>query len=213
MVTYSIASLLFFVIAPGQSLDGWQAPDSPGIYETQSGKTVLVGVPPSKLEGKRVRYPETVKPLLVPVKSSNREARLSKHFTVRDFLCKGDKSVLAVSPKLVAKLESLIGTLQQGGYKAGKLRLMSAYRTPSYNRSIGNKTSHSRHIHGDAADVLADDFNRDGKIDKRDAQILMNAVNKLDASATFRGGASMYPPNGSHGWFVHTDTRGKATRW
>lgn len=213
MITYSIASLLFFVIAPGQTLEGWQAPESPGIYQTAGGKTALVGVPPAKLSASRVRYPEDVKPLLVPLNRSNRDVRLSAHFTINDFLCKGDKSLVAVSPKLVAKLESLIGTLRNDGYQAGKLRLLSGFRTPGYNRSIGNRTSHSRHIHGDAADVLADDFNRDGAIDKRDAQILMAAVTKLDTSATFRGGASVYPPNGSHGWFVHTDTRGKAARW
>jgi hypothetical protein len=213
MVTYSIASLLFFVIAPGQTLEGWQAPPAPGIYPASGGKTALVGVPPEKLGGARVRYPRDVKPLLVPLKGGNRDVRLSTHFTINDFLCKGDPSLVAVSPKLVAKLESLIGTLRGDGYKVEKLRLMSAFRTPGYNRSIGNRTSHSRHIHGDAADVLADDFNRDGSIDKQDAGILMAAISRLDTTQAFRGGAALYPPSGSHGWFVHTDTRGEATRW
>lgn len=213
MVHPSIASLFFAVVAPGQTLDGWRAPASPGVYETRTGKTVLVGLPPSRFFGSRVRFPENIEALLVPVKASDRTAKLSRHYTIGDFLCKGDKSVVAVSPKLVAKLESLIGTLRQQGYQAGKLRLMSAFRTPTYNRAIGNATSRSRHIHGDAADILADDFNRDGTIDRRDAMILMNAVNKLDTAGIFQGGASIYPPNGSHGWFVHTDTRGRAARW
>ncbi len=213
MVTYSIATLLFFVIAPGQTLEGWQAPDSPGIYTTTGGRTALVGVPPGRLAGGGSHYPQNVKPLLVPLKRNSPDVKLSAHFTINDFLCKGDKRVVAVSPKLVAKLESLIGTLRGDGYKVRKLRLLSGFRTPGYNRSIGNATSHSRHIHGDAADVIAQDFNADGSVNKRDAQILMSAVTKLDGSPTFRGGASMYAPNGSHGWFVHTDTRGKATRW
>ncbi|MBM3267333.1 MAG: hypothetical protein FJZ01_06775 [Candidatus Sericytochromatia bacterium] len=217
MVIYSVSSLLFFVAAPGQSVGAWQAPAAPGVYQAASGKTALVGLPPAKIAGTVApalgAYPPNVAPLLVPVTARNRDTRLSEHFKLGDFLCKGHKGVVSISPRIVAKLESLIGTLRQDGYQVGKLRLLSAYRTPGYNRAIGNETSRSRHIHGDAADVLADDFNRDGRIDRADARILMAAVDRLDKDATYRGGASMYPPAGGHGWFVHTDTRGSAVRW
>ena len=44
---------------------------------------------------------------------------------------------------------------------------MSGYRTPFYNRSIGNQTRFSRHVYGDAADIYADD-DGDGKMDDLD---------------------------------------------
>ncbi len=215
MVIYAVSSLLFFLAAPGQSVGSWQAPAAPGVYRAASGKAALVGLPPAKLAKVAGvgHYPAHIAPLLVPVTASTRETRLSEHFKLSDFLCKGHKGVVSVSPRIVAKLESLIGTLGHDGYKVGTLRLLSAYRTPGYNRAIGNVTSRSRHIHGDAADVLADDFNGDGRIDRSDARILMAAVDKLDKDPTYRGGASMYPPSGGHGWFVHTDTRGTAVRW
>jgi uncharacterized protein YcbK (DUF882 family) len=216
MVVQSVASLLFFVVSPGQTVQGWRAPQIPGIYRVDGGKTALVGVPPAKLAARATgigRYPGDVAPLLVPIKDQQLALPLSAHYRLADFLCKGHRGVVAVNPNLVAKLESLIGSLRSDGYQVRKLRLLSGFRTPGYNRAIGNRTNRSRHLHGDAADVLADDFNRDGRMDRKDAQILMAAVDRIDVLVPLRGGAAIYPPGPGHGWFVHTDTRGQSIRW
>lgn len=212
MVSNAITALFFCLLTPGQIMDGWHAPKDPGIYRVTNGLTAFVGVKPSAYPGMG-SYPADVAPLLVPIQTQDREVRLSKHFVLQDFLCKGEESVVSVSPRLVTKLEAIISDLEGSGYACPSLRLQSGYRTPGYNRAIGNVTRHSRHIHGDAADMVARDFNSDGRVDRKDAQILMATVTRLDQDPRFAGGASIYPANGSHSWFVHTDTRGKATRW
>lgn len=142
---------------------------------------------------------------------------LSRHYKLREFQGKdafvGGKKYLFVEPRLVEKLERLIVTLNAAGYPCEKLELMSAYRSPALNRAIGNVTSLSRHTYGDAADMICQDFNRDGKNDYLDAQILLAAVTKLDKETDLTGGAHLYPPTPGHGYFVHTDTRGTLVRW
>lgn len=142
---------------------------------------------------------------------------VSARYKLRDFAGKdnfvGGKKYLFVEPKLVEKLERLTSAMQAAGYACNKLELMSAYRSPWLNRAIGNTTMLSRHTYGDAADMIVTDFNRDGRADKTDATILWQMVDKLDRETSLTGGAGWYNPNGAHGYFIHTDTRGNAVRW
>lgn len=141
---------------------------------------------------------------------------ISRSFTLGQFAVKdgprGEKFMM-LSPSLLEKLETILDALNAEGYEADSLRIMSGYRTPAYNAGIGNKTRLSRHTYGDAADVLADDWDRDGRITKKDAQILYRIADKLDRTTHLKGGLSLYPPNSAHSWFVHVDTRGKLARW
>jgi hypothetical protein len=100
---------------------------------------------------------------------------------------------------------------------------MSGYRTPAYNRSLGN-VRYSRHLYGDAADILVDsdgdgvmdDLNRDGTVDGNDATTLAAWVEDLWATAEFAscpGGLGIYGGTAEHGPFVHVDLRGKKARW
>ena len=63
------------------------------------------------------------------------------------------------------------GDAAGGGEPAGlpvtTFRIMSGYRTPYYNRSIGNETRYSRHLYGDAADIYVDE-DGDGVMDDLD---------------------------------------------
>lgn len=141
---------------------------------------------------------------------------ISRSFTLGQFAVKDaprSEKFMMISPSLLAKLERIIDRLNSEGYEADSLRIMSGYRTPAYNAGIGNKTSLSRHTYGDAADVLADDWDRDGRITKKDAAILYRIADKLDRTSDLTGGLSLYPPNSAHSWFVHVDTRGKLARW
>ncbi len=152
------------------------------------------------------------------IKLDARSAKMpvSRSFTLGQFAVKdGPRSekFMLLSPTLIEKLETLVDELNAAGYPADGLRIMSGYRTPAYNSGIGNKTSLSRHTYGDAADVLADDWDRDGRITKKDAQILYRIADKLDRKTHLKGGLSLYAPTSAHSWFVHVDTRGKLARW
>ncbi|MEB3198305.1 MAG: D-Ala-D-Ala carboxypeptidase family metallohydrolase [Candidatus Sericytochromatia bacterium] len=142
---------------------------------------------------------------------------VSRHYTLADFQGKdtavGGRKYLFLDPRLVEKLERLVDVLASQGHRAGKIPLMSAYRSPWLNRAIGNVTGLSRHTYGDAVDMIVQDFDRNGRTDGNDARILLAAVTKLDRETDLTGGAAIYPPNGAHGYFVHTDTRGTLVRW
>lgn len=154
------------------------------------------------------------------------DLRVSPHFTLRQFLCKqaGDPPYLALSEPLVLKLEAILEEVRASGISARTLHVMSAFRTPAYNRAIGNTTDFSRHLWGDAADIFIDDsgngrmddLNGDGRSDAADAQILYDIVERVEARDephVLRGGLSLYRPNAVRGPFIHVDTRGAAARW
>lgn len=151
---------------------------------------------------------------------------VSPNFRLGQFLCKqpGDPRYLLVSPRLLIKLEALLAEVNAAGYRAPSLSVMSGFRTPAYNRAIGNTTDFSRHLWGDAADVYVDvdgddqmdDLNGDGRSDIRDARWLAAVVERMmeraDSTAA-RGGLSVYRRNAAHGPFVHLDARGHRARW
>ena len=100
---------------------------------------------------------------------------------------------------------------------------MSGYRTPYYNRSIGN-VRFSRHLWGDAADIyidnnhdqLMDDLNRDGTSDRKDAKILFELINNMSNHSWYQpfiGGLGLYGRNSYRTAFVHVDVRGYRARW
>jgi hypothetical protein len=150
---------------------------------------------------------------------------VSPNFRLGQFLCKqpGNPQYLVVSPRLLIKLEALLVAVNEAGYRTAALTVMSGFRTPAYNRAIGNTTDFSRHLWGDAADVYVDndgnedmdDLNGDGRHDLQDARWLADVVERMmveDASLPV-GGLSIYRRNPVHGPFVHLDARGRRTRW
>jgi hypothetical protein len=101
---------------------------------------------------------------------------------------------------------------------------MSGYRTPYYNSMIGNETSYSRHLYGDAMDIYIDedgdgqmdDINGDGKIDENDARFLLRIAEAIDHSTQWgwlKGGAGVYHATKAHGPYLHVDARGYVARW
>jgi Peptidase M15 len=103
------------------------------------------------------------------------------------------------------------------------LSLNSGFRTPLYNRQIGG-SSFSRHVYGDAADVIqdannddkCDDINGDGKINELDGLVLANQLRKIGGlEAGNHGGIGVYGFIGekSCGSYCHFDARGYLTRW
>ena len=130
---------------------------------------------------------------------------------------------MLIRPQILLKLELLLAKLNETGIEAKTLVLMSGYRTPYYNASIGNG-QYSRHIYGDATDVyvdnnndgVIDDLNKDNKASMLDAEVIYNIVDAFDNDPNYTfliGGLGKYKKTNSHTWNVHLDTRGYKARW
>lgn len=194
----------------------------------------------SSLQGYRTgRWPTDGRALVNPrysapagfiwVTPENAPTRVSKHFRLADFLTHDQPSVwpkvLVLSTVLIDKLELISEALDCRGLPS-ELHIMSGFRTPQYNAlgvgAKGGRARDSRHMYGDAADVIVDadgdgrmdDLDGDGRVTVRDAQLLLAVAEDVEAShPEFVGGLSAYPANAAHGPFVHVDTRGVPARW
>jgi hypothetical protein len=124
---------------------------------------------------------------------------------------------------LVYKLELLSRELARKGVKFKRLAINSCFRAPYYNRRIGG-SSFSRHIYGDAADVMidedgdevCDDITGDGTADQKDGLVIGQALRRLEnAGAVKVGGTGVYgfDGKGSVRSYCHFDSRGYVTRW
>ncbi len=162
----------------------------------------------------------------VEVAAVDEDIRVSPHITLGEILCKqpGDPRFATFTPALLDKLETVLEAVNREGIEVGALTIMSGFRTPWYNRSIGNTTDYSRHLWGDAADIYIDvdgdgdmdDLNGDGRHDVADARVLGDVVERVRALSPepfVPGGMSLYRRNAAHGPFVHVDARGQVARW
>lgn len=228
------------------------APDEPGlsVLELRNAVTgeiarihVFTMVPASKvgkdgrLNGYRIdHYP--MQPLrgldiylppkgFVEVTEDNAAAKVSPNFTLGEFVSKqasGYPKYVVLRSSLLLKLENILASLNNAGHPADRLVIMSGYRTPFYNRSIGN-VQYSRHVWGGAADVYVDDnprdgrmddMNGDGRIDRNDAKWFANFVDEMSRKGAFGpriGGLGVYGTTSAHGPFIHVDVRGTRARW
>ncbi len=165
----------------------------------------------------------------VEVTRENEATFVSEHFQLRDFLTHDQQDIwpkyLVLSERLVDKLELIIDDLNAHGVRAVRVVVMSGFRTPEYNRQgvgEGGRARDSRHQYGDAADIFVDnngngrmsDLNHDHRIDWRDAQIIRDAIDRVEtAHPELVGGTGIYRGNRRHGPFVHVDARGTRARW
>ena len=233
-------------LAPGQWR--WTAPGKPGAYtlEIRRGDgasmrfTALVAVSrqvlrggllngyligdyPSHPDGQALyRPPEG----FIEVNARTEDLPLTPHFRLGQFVCKQDARgvrYVALRERLPLALEAALARFARAGIASSGLTVMSGYRTPHYNRELGD-TRLSRHQWGDAADVFIDedgdgrmdDLNGDGRHDQEDARLLYRIVDAAQGDPDwqrFTGGLSAYAPNDHHGAFLHLDTRGFRARW
>jgi hypothetical protein len=228
----------------------WTAPPAPGLYPIQviapdgSDSVTLqafVVVPYDQLQGELLngyrigRYPE--KPLrglggygppagFVEVTRENEDVLVSPHFRLKQFLCKqpaGSRKYLVLNERLLLALEYVLERVNEAGYRASTFHVMSGYRTPAYNRSLGN-VRYSQHQWGAAADIfldqngdgVMDDLNGDGRSDMRDAEVLYRLIDAAAARPEAQGligGIGKYRSTAAHGPFVHVDVRDRRARW
>ena len=168
-------------------------------------------------------------PGFIRVTPENLSTPVSKRFQLSDFLTHDQKDVwpkvLVLRVALLDKLELIGNALQRRGLP-GLLHIMSGFRTPQYNaqgvRRRGGRARDSRHMYGDAADVIVDgnedgvmdDLDGDGRVTVRDARLLMAVVEGVEADhPDLVGGLSAYRGTPGHGPFVHIDARGVRARW
>jgi uncharacterized protein YcbK (DUF882 family) len=180
--------------------------------------------------GGRPRSPAYAPPPgLVRVTPENMNTQVSEHFRLRDFLTKGQQDVwpkyVAMSPRLLDKLELTIQELNATGTPVQHVGIISGFRTPEYNAGGGNtggRGALSRHMYGDAMDWYVDndrdgsmdDLNKDGRVDFDDARVIGNAAERVEKKyPELIGGIGLYRATGAHNGFVHIDTRGYRARW
>lgn len=166
-------------------------------------------------------------PGFIEVTADMMDLPVSPHFTLGQFLCKQQPEhwpkYLALRPVLLVKLEAILEAANAAGIHTDRFVVMSGYRTPVYNRALGN-VAFSRHLWGGAADIyvdndgdgVMDDLNGDGALDYRDAVVLKQVVERLAGGGLLHwllGGLGVYGPRVHHGAFVHVDARGRKARW
>ncbi len=163
----------------------------------------------------------------VEVTEENADVRVSPNFTLGQFVAKqasGYPMYQVLRSSLLLKLENILRSLNEAGHATDGLVIMSGYRTPFYNRSIGN-VQYSRHVWGGAADIYIDDsprdgrmddLNGDGRVDRADARWFANFVEGMSRKGAFGpriGGIGVYGSTSAHGPFIHVDVRGTRARW
>jgi len=165
----------------------------------------------------------------IEVTQENQDTPVSDHFTLGDFLTHDQQDVwpkyLVLDLRLVDKLELVLQDLEEHGYSTAGVRVMSGFRTPQYNVGGGDprgRATLSRHMYGDASDIFIDndgngwmdDLNHDGKLNIKDAEVILAAVDRVELGHPgLVGGAGVYPADGGHGPFIHIDVRGYRARW
>ncbi len=226
----------------------WHAPTTPGWYPMDirhavTGETMtfhlLVKKPRQEKRDGRMRgyrvgtYPRerfrgldayAVPSGLIEVPAELADLQVSPHFRLGQFLSKQPADwpqYVLVNPELLILLEHILEEANAQGYRADTLQVLSGYRTPFYNRAIGNG-KHSRHQWGDAADIYIDeraphgrmdDLNGDGRSDRADAQVLAEIAKRMQRELEMEGGIGVYGAAPHRGPFVHVDTRGFRARW
>ena len=236
------------LIAAGPNRWSWQAPREPGEYDIEVKEPVtgterievnaFVMVPASQvrngiLNGYRIgNYP--AKPLkgdpaftapagYIQVTEKNQDSKVSPHFRLRQFLTKQPSAwpkYLVLDERLVMALETISDLLEPLGYDGDDMHVMSGYRTPFYNKAIGN-VGFSQHQWGRAADIfidkdkngMMDDLNKDKRIDKNDATFLYQMLDRVSKQSSLIGGLGVYGSSSTHGPFVHVDVRSNKARW
>jgi hypothetical protein len=218
----------------------WTAPQRSGTYDLKfegPGKSIVlhafVLVPASRvrkgmLNGYRIgSYPPASARYRPPagfieVTKDNDDTKVSPHFRLKQFVCKQapiDRypKYIVLQESLILRLEAVLAKVRSLGFDADSLNVMSGYRTPYYNRAIGD-VQYSMHQFGAAADVFVDsdtrgrmdDINHDGGVDVDDAKRLYD---EIEAMALPAGGLGYYPATAAHPPFVHVDARGTKARW
>ncbi len=164
----------------------------------------------------------------VEVTAENASTPVSDHFTLGDFVTHDGApfpKYIVLREALLDKVELVLTDLEMHGVSTEHVRVLSGFRTPSYNFALGDasgRARESRHQYGDAVDMIIDsdgdgrmdDLNHDGRVDAGDVRVIEAAVDRVElAHPELAGGLGLYREMGPSGPFAHIDVRGTRARW
>lgn len=111
-----------------------------------------------------------------------------------------------IDKEILYKIIELRQELEQNNYEKNGFEVRHGYRTPEHNESVGG-ASKSRHIKGEAVDMVILDVNKDGEYTDEDKQIVIDILEQKIIKN--QGGIGKYPGTRT----VHMDVRGYRARW
>ena len=111
-----------------------------------------------------------------------------------------------VNKKILYKIIALQSALEKEGYHRDGFWVKSGFRHPRYNEAVF-AAKMSRHMKGEAVDMVIEDINKDGWSDDKDKKIVLKLVDETIIGN--QGGVGRYP----HTSIVHMDVRGHRARW
>lgn len=124
----------------------------------------------------------------------------------RSFLFSSDTLYWGIDKRILYKVLALQDALEKQGYDRDAFWIRYGHRHPQYNLKVGG-ASRSRHLRGDAVDLVIKDINQDGRYTKKDKDIVLDLCEKQIIGK--QGGIGRYPWSRT----VHIDVRGKRARW
>jgi hypothetical protein len=198
------------------------------------GETYIIGKYPSiPKSGKTFYFKERYTPpkYFFIWDESLENLPISKNMLYRDLVIKPDAEkpelprpsratkVFTLSYETIINFDNIIEVARKKT-EFKKVTVLSFYRTPEYNRSIGGSTF-SRHIYGDGIDWFIDenpindemdDLNKDGKVTKEDGKPFVESIIKLVSDRKIEPcGTGVYFTK--KGASLHYDSRGHLARW
>lgn len=143
--------------------------------------------------------------------------RIVGRFRLKNFMCKDNyykdyvvnkegALVCIFNPKIFYKTLELMDELEKKGHNKNGFEIVNGHRHPHYNARVGG-ASMSRHIKGEAVDIVVRDIDNDGKVSKQDKDIILDILETKIIKD--EGGIGLYPGTES----VHYDVRGVRARW
>lgn len=121
-------------------------------------------------------------------KAKDGNKNVSKNFKVKEFACTDGTDPIFIDSELVTVLQKI------RSHFGKSVKITSAYRTPTKNKSVGGQ-AYSQHLYGKAADIKISGVSPK-KVAAYAETILKN-----------RGGI------GTYGTFTHIDVRTTKARW
>ena len=111
-----------------------------------------------------------------------------------------------IDKQILYKIIELRAELKNNNYNKSGFQITYGHRNPKHNEEI-NGASKSRHIKGEAVDMIIGDINNDGKYTLVDKEIVIGLLEEKVIKN--KGGIGKYP--GTR--IVHMDVRGYRARW
>ncbi|MEM9528814.1 MAG: D-Ala-D-Ala carboxypeptidase family metallohydrolase [Bacteroidota bacterium] len=118
----------------------------------------------------------------------------------------GEKLYWGIDPAILYKVVELRNILMSQDLDGDAFWVRYGHRHPALNEAVGGAPI-SRHISGDALDLVIEDINNDGKADALDKAIVLAICEKRLIGN--HGGIGRYPWSQT----IHIDLRGRRARW